>query len=48
MFKTLVESLPALWNVTAVLLLLFFVYATMGMSLFGGFPYSAYVTKAVH
>ena len=45
MFVTLIESLPALWNVSSVLLLVFFVYATMGMSLFGGIPYGSFLTR---
>ena len=35
LFQTLISSLPALWNVGSMLLLFLFIYAVMGMQLFG-------------
>jgi hypothetical protein len=38
LFKTLVLSLPALGNITLLLFLVFFVFAVLGIQLFGGCP----------
>ncbi|ETO22344.1 voltage-gated cation channel, partial [Reticulomyxa filosa] len=36
LFWTLIESAPSLWNVGLLLLVIFFIYAIIGMNLFGG------------
>lgn len=38
-------SLPALGNVGSVLFLFFFIYAVVGMNLFGGVKYGAYLSE---
>ena len=35
LFETLLRSLPALWNVGALLLLIFFIYSYVGVLTFG-------------
>lgn len=45
LFKTLIISLPSLGNVGSLLLLLFFIYAVAGMSLFGGISYGEFVNE---
>ncbi|CAG9459996.1 unnamed protein product [Pedinophyceae sp. YPF-701] len=40
LFRTLMYSLPALWNVGSVVFLFFFIFAIMGMQLFGLIPYN--------
>ncbi|GFR46009.1 hypothetical protein Agub_g7487 [Astrephomene gubernaculifera] len=45
LFMTLVHSLPSLVNVGGMMLLLFFVYAVIGMNLFGGIMYGSYLTR---
>ncbi|PNH08114.1 Voltage-dependent L-type calcium channel subunit alpha-1C [Tetrabaena socialis] len=42
---TLVHSLPALANVGGVLLLFFFIFAVIGMNLFGGMKYGDYINR---
>ncbi|KAG2489238.1 hypothetical protein HYH03_012259 [Edaphochlamys debaryana] len=42
---TLVQSLPALANVGSVMLLFFFIYAIVGMNLFGGIKQGDYITR---
>jgi len=44
-FSTLYLSLPSLANVGALLLLLFFMYAIAGMSLFGTVPHGTFITE---
>ena len=39
LFRTLLFSLPSLFNVGGLLALAFFIYAVLGMNLFGGAPY---------
>jgi hypothetical protein len=43
--QTLLYSVPALANVGVVLLLIFFVFAVMGMSLFGSIKWGTYVNR---
>eukprot|EP00198_Chlamydomonas_reinhardtii_P012138 XP_001701475.1 voltage-gated Ca2+ channel, alpha subunit [Chlamydomonas reinhardtii] len=42
---TLVQSLPALGNVGGVMVLFFFVYAVIGMNLFGGIKFGDYISR---
>ena len=37
LFNTLLRSMPAIFNVGSLLFLLMFIYAVLGMNLFGGF-----------
>jgi len=45
LLETLVSSLPALGNIAAVLCLFFFIYAVIGMNLFGMMKYGQYLTR---
>merc|ERR550537_2143521 len=45
LFQTLVYSLPALVNVGSVLFLFFFIFAVMGMNLFGYVKMQEYISR---
>jgi hypothetical protein len=45
LLETLVSSLPALGNIAAVLCLFFFIYAVIGMNLFGMMKYGQYLSR---
>eukprot|EP00736_Rhodelphis_marinus_P000156 Rmarinus@m.17433 len=45
LLKTIYLSLPTLLNVGSLLLLVFFIYATLGMTMFGTVKHSIYVTR---
>jgi len=45
LFSTLILSLPALWNVGGMLLLFFFMFAVMGMQLFGSVVYGEFLNR---
>jgi hypothetical protein len=43
--QTLIFSIPAVINISSLMLLLFFVYATMGMALFSGMEYGDQISE---
>ena len=42
MFLTLVYSIPSLWNIGCLLFVIFFVYAVIGMNVFGAIEMNVY------
>ena len=48
LFNTLVVSLPALVNVGSVLMLFFWIFAVMGMNLFGNVKYGEFLNRAAN
>lgn len=45
LLQTLISSLPALWNVGLMTLIFFFMYAVMGMQLFGQIVHQDFITR---
>jgi hypothetical protein len=45
LFKTLLYSMPSLWNVGIILVLLYFIFAVIGMNLFNGIKFQGFLNS---